>query len=384
MLFSKLNTSRFLRFVVVVTPLVLFSIYILHTNWDPFRSSFSILQSSKCQHNDIDTPTDTNSTLNTSYKEPSLEDTPSDVPNSNPQPLPTSFAGETISAVTSAISGIPKKVWQTAKVNTLSEDQRGWSNSWTEKNPSFRLELLTDRSSETFVRTHYLQARPDIVEVYEALLIPILRADLLRYLMVLAEGGVWSDLDATCDKEVLQWVPAEYRHHKIDMIVGLEFDFEWRGEGTQVASQFTNWVFAAQPSSRNLQIVVDAVVDMIKDIAWSNGVPVAGLTMDMLPIDVVDVTGPKIMTIQILKSLGQLLGRPVDDRDFSGIKQPKLIGDVLIMPGNAFAAIQNGFPDDQGDILVTHHYEGSWKQADAEAKERKKQQMDNENKASGV
>jgi hypothetical protein len=34
------------------------------------------------------------------------------------------------------------------------------------------------------------------------------------------------------------------------------------------------------------------------------------------------------------------------------------------MPGNAFAV-------DQGDILVTHYYEGSWKQTDAEAKERK-------------
>lgn len=39
-----------------------------------------------------------------------------------------------------------------------------------------------------------------------------------------------------------------------------------------------------------------------------------------------------------IKSLRQLLGRTVDDRDFSGIKQPKLLGDVLIMPGNSFAA----------------------------------------------
>jgi hypothetical protein len=62
----------------------------------------------------------------------------------------------------------------------------------------------------------------------------------------------------------------------------------------------------------------------------------------------------------------------VDDRDFSGIKHPKLVGDVLIMPGVSFAAAQNGYPKDQGDALVSHHYEGSWKQADAEAKERKK------------
>ena len=52
---------------------------------------------------------------------------------------------------------------------------------------------------------------------------------------------------------------------------------------------------------------------------------------------------------------------------------PKLIGDVLIMPGVSFAASQNGYATDQGDALVTHHYEGSWKQADAEAKAKKKQ-----------
>ncbi|KAE8154694.1 hypothetical protein BDV25DRAFT_147264, partial [Aspergillus avenaceus] len=129
----------------------------------------------------------------------------------------------------------------------------------------------------------------------------------------------------------------------------------------------------ARPSSHNLQAVIDAVVNKIKDIAHSNGVPIADVTLDMLPVDVVDVTGPKIMTISILDRLSRILGRPVDDRDFSGIKRPKLIGDVLIMPGNSFAATQNAYPTDQGDALVTHHYEGSWKQADAEAKERKKQ-----------
>jgi mannosyltransferase OCH1-like enzyme len=197
--------------------------------------------------------------------------------------------------------GTPDKVWQTAELNNLTEGQRDWSNIWTTKNPSFRLELLTDRSSEILVRTHYLKTRPDIVEAYEALPIPIMRADLLRYLMLLAEGGVWSDLDARCDKQVSEWVPPEYRDHEIDMIVGLEFDFEWRGPRTQVASQFTNWVFAARLSSHNLKVVVDAVVETIKDSARSNRVSIAELTLDMLPIDVVNVTGPKIMTIQILK-----------------------------------------------------------------------------------
>jgi mannosyltransferase OCH1-like enzyme len=271
-----------------------------------------------------------------------------------------------------SINNIPDKVWHSAKDDNLSEQQQEWINSWAVANPSCRLEFLTDSSAREFVRAHYYKTRPDIVEVYEALPIPILRADLLRYLIILAEGGYWSDLDVTAEKPAADWVPLEYKDKNIDMIVGLEFDFEWRGPGTEVASQFCNWVFTAQPSSRNLQVIVNAVITKIKGIAESNNVPISGIKLEMLS-DVVNVTGPKIMTIAILESLEQLLGRPVDDRDFSGIKHPKLVGDVLIMPGVSFAAGQNGYPTDQGDALVTHHYEGSWKQADAEAKERKKQ-----------
>ncbi|KAJ5232584.1 hypothetical protein N7468_005540 [Penicillium chermesinum] len=275
--------------------------------------------------------------------------------------------------------GIPAKVWHSAKDENLSQEQRDWVESWTKINPTAHEELLTDRSGAAFVRSHYLQQRPDIVEVYEALPIPILRADLLRYLIVLAEGGIWSDLDVTCEMPIDQWVPEEYKNEDIDMVVGLEFDFEWRGPDTEVASQFCNWVFMAKPSSRTLQVVVDSVVAKLKEIVQMNGVEMKDLTLDMLPIDVVNVTGPKMMTFAVLDSLAQVLGRPVDDRDFSGIKKPKLVGNVLIMPGVSFAATQNGNPTDQGDPLVTHHYAGSWKQADAEAKERKKQQQNGGN-----
>ncbi|GAM36992.1 hypothetical protein TCE0_022f06523 [Talaromyces pinophilus] len=269
--------------------------------------------------------------------------------------------------------GIPEKIWHTAKEIHVTDKQQEWLDSWIAVNPSMRQELLTDRSSENFVRSHYQATRPDIVDVYEQLSIPILRADLLRYLIILAEGGYWSDLDVSCEKKVAEWIPAEYRNSEIDLVVGLEFDFEYRGPNVEIASQFCNWVFMAPPSSRSLQITVDNIVANLTQIAVKNGVDVRDITMDMLPQDVVNITGPKIMTLSILDGLSKLLGRTVDDRDFHGIKRPKLIGDVLIMPGVSFAAMQNGFPDDQGDQLVTHHYEGSWKLADAEAKDRKKQ-----------
>jgi hypothetical protein len=120
-------------------------------------------------------------------------------------------------------------------------------------------------------------------------------------------------------------------------------------------------------------VIVDTVIAKIKKIATDQGIQISEITLDVLTENIVNVTGPKIMTISIMESLKKLLGREVDDRDFAHIKRPTLVGDVLIMPGVSFAALQNGNPTDQGDALVSHHYEGTWKKDVEDAKERKKQ-----------
>ncbi|CAI7666023.1 unnamed protein product [Penicillium viridicatum] len=348
---TNLNNSRALRLVVPIV-VVFALVCTFYADWKPVQK---VIPSSNPFSGAI---------TGDASSAPPTSQSPKD-----PSPSKSKFHH---SNANTSISNIPDKVWHSAKTDDISENQRKWVNSWSSTTPECRQELLTDRSGEAFVRAYYQETRPDIVEVIETLSIPILRADLLRYLIVLAEGGYWSDLDVTLEKPLSDWVPTEYEDQNIDMIVGLEFDFAYRGPEAEVASQFCNWVFAAQPSSRNLLVIVNAVINKLKEIAKTNNVSISGITLEMLK-DVVNVTGPKIMTIAILESLGQLLNRTVDDRDFSGIKHPKMVGDVLIMPGVSFAAAQNGFPADQGDVLVTHHYEGSWKQADAEAKERKKQ-----------
>ncbi|KAF7718508.1 Alpha-1,6-mannosyltransferase [Penicillium ucsense] len=364
---SKLMAARGFRIVVAaVLTLVLFHfVYVQNSlNWRSSKTSTTRPSHSGPVQIIADDAVATSPIPPTSTEaaEPTSQPHPSHLPELPPLPH----------NVKTAIAQIPDKVWHSAKTHHVSENQLAWINSWTDVNPAHREELLTDASGEAFVEAHYQHTRPDIVEVYKELRIPILKADLLRYLAVLAEGGIWSDLDVSCDKAVADWVPPEYQDQKIDMIVGLEFDLDWRGPGTEVASQFCNWAFAARPSSRNLQVVVDTVIRVLKDIAHTNHVGISGIILEMLS-DVVNVTGPKIMTVALMDSLTQLLGREVDDRDFAHIKHPKLVGDLLIMPGVSFAALQNGNPKDQGDALVSHHYEGSWKQADAEAKERKKE-----------
>jgi alpha 1,6-mannosyltransferase len=74
---------------------------------------------------------------------------------------------------------------------------------------------MTDLSADMYVKETF-KFRPDIIETYLALLIPILKVDLLRYLLLylllLAEGGIWSDLDVSCeDVPIRDWIIEQYR-----------------------------------------------------------------------------------------------------------------------------------------------------------------------------
>lgn len=77
--------------------------------------------------------------------------------------------------------------------------------------------------------------------------------------------------------------------------------------------------------------------------------------------DVVDITGPRRMTRGIIKSLKSILNDAFDERNITGLVEPVLVGDVLILPGYSFAASSNHYKEDKGPALVTHHYAGSWK-----------------------
>ena len=85
----------------------------------------------------------------------------------------------------------PHIIWQTWKttVHDLSEEDAGRVRSWSEHNPQWRYELLSDANAESFVKDHF-RTETLIKDTFLALTDKILRADFLRYLLLLVEGGV--------------------------------------------------------------------------------------------------------------------------------------------------------------------------------------------------
>lgn len=219
---------------------------------------------------------------------------------------------------------------------------------------------MTDDSGDEWVARVFAD-HATVMQTYLNFSIPILKADLLRYLLIYAEGGVYFDLDITCHSPFQDWIPDQYRSNT-SLVVGWEFDVGW---GENIVREFVQWTFLAKPRSPHLWTVVMDIVDFFEAKRLEVGVnSVAELTKEVIG-DVVDATGPRMFTKSILKSLGQNLGLegPVDVNTIKNLQGPKLVGDVLILPGFAFAASSNHWPSDWAlaPPLITHHGLGTWK-----------------------
>jgi len=252
---------------------------------------------------------------------------------------------------------IPEKLWYKLGPNGLNSELQGYIDTCLNSNPTFQHEFMTDLSGDAFVKEHFT-SRPDIIETFLALRIPIIKADILRYLILYENGGIWNDLDVSCEGvPIREWIPAEYKE-KVGILVGLEFDVDiW-------VRQFASWTIMAKAKSPHMWRVVEDCFEAVHEKTKEHNVGVGDLTLDMTG-DVVDFSGPRRLTRGILKSLSSTLNHDIGNEDIAHVAEPRLIGDVLVLPDYSFANSMNEQYGDKGkgQKLVTHHYAGSWKNA---------------------
>lgn len=208
---------------------------------------------------------------------------------------------------TSTFYGFPENLWQKTSTWSFPDKIEADLQSWRDKNPSFAFNVLDDEQSEHFVRQRY-RLHPEIVDMYVSLRIPIVKADLFRYLVLYSEGGVWSDLDVACEQGVRKWIPTEYLD-RANLVVGIEGLQEYKGPRVALGSQFASWTVMAKPGSEHLLYVIESVRERLASIAKLNGVDWRDLELGMLS-DVVDDSGPYKMTRGIVESLYQVSAAP--------------------------------------------------------------------------
>lgn len=264
----------------------------------------------------------------------------------------------------------PKKIWQSWKVDPLAFEERDQmcAKSWVSKNPGYRYEVLTDSNDLQYVETHFGPQgldRPDIVYVYQSLTAKIIKADLLRYLVMYVEGGVYVDIDVEAIKPIERFIPdrSRFKEQDIDMIIGVEVDqpeFAHHAILGPKSMSFCQWTFACKPRLPVMLRLVDNIIDWLNDISAKQGVPISDINLNF--DDVISGTGPSAFTQAILAEMSLREKKDITWDQFHDMDESKLVGGVLVLTVEAFAAGQ-GHSDsgthNSRNALVKHHYHAS-------------------------
>ncbi|EMC94183.1 glycosyltransferase family 32 protein [Baudoinia panamericana UAMH 10762] len=267
-------------------------------------------------------------------------------------------------------SKFPGYVWQTWKYQPSSgefnEAWRAAEASWTEMHPSFVHEVITDDIALHLIK-HFYASVPEVVEAYMALPLPVLKADLFRYLILLARGGIYSDIDTTALKSAVEWVPPEVPRSTYGMVIGIEADPDrpdWRDWYSR-RIQFCQWTIQSKPGH---PILVDVVATIVEETLRRK--QAHELDKEHMK-SVVEFTGPAAWTDAIFKffnnaeyfDMATSKGN-ITWQQFTGIKQAKKVGDVVVLPITSFSpgvGQMGAGEEDDPMAFVKHAFEGSWK-----------------------
>ena len=236
------------------------------------------------------------------------------------------------------LEDIPSRIWQIFFGYTPIDDFTDALQTWISKNQDYSYTLMSNQGADEFARKHYID-RPEILEPFLQLKFHVLRSDLLRYMILESEGGIYSDLDTIVVKSVRDWIPQDMRS-KVHAIVGVEYD-QLGGEpyyGMNEPIQFCQWTMAASRGHPIMKKIVKKVVAALNETAARNNTSIA----DFKPSDdeVVQVTGPVIWTQAVMEAMSEETGTEMSYLNITGMTVPRLFGDVLVLPIDGFRAGQ--------------------------------------------
>ena len=212
---------------------------------------------------------------------------------------------------------------------------------------------------------HLYASVPEVLEAYNALPLPVLKADFFRYLILLARGGIYSDIDTAALKSATDWVPTDVPRTSYGLVIGIEADPD-REDWAQWYSrriQFCQWTIQAKPGHPALRnIVANITEETLKRKAEGR------LTKDTK--NIIEFTGPALWTdilfsffndpeyFDMSTSKGNITWE-----QFTNIRAAKKVGDVIVLPITSFSPgvrQMDAGEDDDPMAFVKHNFEGTY------------------------
>ncbi|WVF68134.1 hypothetical protein IAT40_002897 [Kwoniella sp. CBS 6097] len=307
---------------------------------------------------------------------------------------------------------VRKTVWQTDKDSRHADsaEVQSWKDGKA-RDEGWYWDLLTDYDADVWVKKRLTGSR--IKDVWDNLPSGILRSDTLRYLLLLIEGGIYTDTDTQLlkspsvwgtepklYKDGIGWLTDEQKKriedgHKVDdvlgkasVVVGVEADVGEREDWNDWwprPIQIVQWTLAsapAHPIALNAVLRITHATATAIDWAHANAKSVKILKdqgryddakrlaeVSVLnepnhggPLGVMDWTGPGVWTDAVLSYLRVKHG--VLWTDLKNLREPLRVGDVVILPVTGFSPGVGNFGAQQpshSQAMVEHLFAGSWK-----------------------
>lgn len=263
----------------------------------------------------------------------------------------------------------PAYIWQTWKYTPaqgeFEEMFREPEASWSIHHPNFVHEVITDNVAVHLIR-HLYASVPQVLDAYNALPVPVLKADFFRYLILLARGGIYSDIDTTALKGAADWIPSDVPANSYGMVIGIEADpdrpdwHDWYSRRIQ----FCQWTIQAKPGH---PVLLDVVANITQETLKRK----AAGTLTKDPKGIIEFTGPAVWTDTIFNyfnnpdyfDMSTSKGN-ITWENFTGMKTPKKVGDVIVLPITSFSPgikTMGAGEDDDPMAFVKHNFEGTWK-----------------------
>lgn len=147
---------------------------------------------------------------------------------------------------------IPKNIFQTHKsIDYVNQDKQlaGATDTWKKQTQNgFNYFFYSDNDVQDFMNKFF----PDIVNDFNRLPIPVMKADLWRYCVIYKYGGIYTDTDTVLNDQ-----------KAIDELISS--DGKWLVLTPENEMHMCQWTFAAPKKSPLLKAIIDLSVNRIRN-----------------------------------------------------------------------------------------------------------------------
>ncbi|KAI8807970.1 nucleotide-diphospho-sugar transferase [Cladochytrium replicatum] len=264
------------------------------------------------------------------------------------------FLAKQVNITGTTIPLIIHQIWISKNENEVPSDVQESIDSWKKMNPDALHITWGGADIQSFVELHF----SNFADMFAALPLPVMKADLFRYMVLSIYGGVYSDTDTRSLKPVKNWA-AGGQKGPVNAIIGVEVDAldveDWARYWAR-AFQWCQWSIAAGPRH---PILVGTIHKIISKV-YLEGTD--GWKKDLIGF-VMELTGPGLWTDNVnafLASKGE------DWHQFSLMKEHTYVksAEVLLLTITGFSpgmGRQGSKDPSDPQAQVAHWFKGRWK-----------------------